>query len=129
MTYIETLRAAHAALSELYATVKGECPSLLNEDSGGNARLDIEVSEAITALTAALAATAQSTPELEAPAQSNVDAQSEPVKQHEFHNCVFAGPPPEGFDTWPHWTDGPRLEHVRITSLAAIAATQGEQEK
>lgn len=32
-----------AALDELYATVKGECPSLLNEDSGGNARLDLEI--------------------------------------------------------------------------------------
>lgn len=32
-----------AALDELYATVKGECPSLLNEDSGGNDRLDLEI--------------------------------------------------------------------------------------
>lgn len=33
-----------ALLSELYAQVKGECPSLLNEDSGGDAVLDIEIS-------------------------------------------------------------------------------------
>jgi hypothetical protein len=31
------------ALSDLYAVVKGECPSLLNEDSGGDARLDLEI--------------------------------------------------------------------------------------
>lgn len=37
---IERLRLA---LRELHATVLGECPSLLNEDSGGNARLDAEI--------------------------------------------------------------------------------------
>ena len=31
------------ALRELHAMVMGECPSLLNEDSGGCARLDLEV--------------------------------------------------------------------------------------
>jgi hypothetical protein len=31
------------ALRELHATVMGECPSLLNEDSGGNANLDLQV--------------------------------------------------------------------------------------
>lgn len=36
-----------AALEELYATVKGECPSLLNEDSGGSAQLDAQVSAAL----------------------------------------------------------------------------------
>jgi len=35
-------------LEELYALVNGECPSLLNEDSGGNSRLDLEIKEAIT---------------------------------------------------------------------------------
>lgn len=34
-----------AALSELTAMVRGECPSLLNEDSGGCGRLDIEIDE------------------------------------------------------------------------------------
>lgn len=38
-----------AALEELYATVKGECPSLLNEDSGGSAQLDAQVSAALAA--------------------------------------------------------------------------------
>lgn len=37
---IEKLRLA---LRELHAMVQGECPSLLNEDSGGNARLDIQI--------------------------------------------------------------------------------------
>jgi hypothetical protein len=32
-----------AALKELHALVRGECPSLLNEDSGGDARLDLSV--------------------------------------------------------------------------------------
>ena len=36
-----------AALEELYAMVKGECPSLLNEDSGGCARLDMAIEDAI----------------------------------------------------------------------------------
>lgn len=31
------------ALRELHAIVKGECPSLLNEDSGGDAKLAIEI--------------------------------------------------------------------------------------
>lgn len=34
-------------LRELHAMVKGECPSLLNEDSGGNARLDMEIDSAL----------------------------------------------------------------------------------
>ena len=38
---IEKLRLA---LRELHAMVRGECPSLLNEDSGGNARLDLQIS-------------------------------------------------------------------------------------
>lgn len=37
------------ALRELHATVRGECPQLLNEDSGGNASLDLEI-EAVLAL-------------------------------------------------------------------------------
>jgi hypothetical protein len=37
------------ALTELYAMVKGECPSLLNEDSGGNPRLDLEIQGALAA--------------------------------------------------------------------------------
>jgi hypothetical protein len=39
--YIELV----AALEDLHATVRGECPSLLNEDSGGNARLDLKITE------------------------------------------------------------------------------------
>jgi len=35
------------ALTELYAAVRGECPSLLNEDSGGNARLDLKIADAL----------------------------------------------------------------------------------
>lgn len=34
-------------LSELTALVKGECPSLLNEDSGGNGLLEMEISKAL----------------------------------------------------------------------------------
>lgn len=30
-------------LTELYAQVRGECPSLLNEDSGGDGTLDLEI--------------------------------------------------------------------------------------
>lgn len=45
------LQSANAALrdvlAELYATVRGECPSLLNEDSGGNAGLDQRIVEAM----------------------------------------------------------------------------------
>ena len=36
-----------AALKELHALVRGECPSLLNEDSGGDARLDLAIEAAI----------------------------------------------------------------------------------
>ena len=36
-----------ACLEELYAMVNGECPALLNEDSGGNARLDLAIQEAL----------------------------------------------------------------------------------
>lgn len=34
-------------LRELYAIVRGECPSLLNEDSGGNAELELAIIDAI----------------------------------------------------------------------------------
>lgn len=37
-----------AALEELYAVVKGECPSLLNEDSGGDAELSLEIESVLT---------------------------------------------------------------------------------
>lgn len=36
-----------AELKELYAVVRGECPSLLNEDSGGNAEQDARILAAI----------------------------------------------------------------------------------
>jgi regulator of replication initiation timing len=36
-----------AILRDLYATVKGECPALLNEDSGGDGRLDLQISTAL----------------------------------------------------------------------------------
>lgn len=36
------------ALEELYAIVRGECPSLLNEDSGGSASLDMQIAAALT---------------------------------------------------------------------------------
>jgi hypothetical protein len=38
------------ALRELYAQVKGECPSLLNEDSGGDGRLDLEIQELLASV-------------------------------------------------------------------------------
>lgn len=37
------LKTAMTALEELYAQVKGECPSLLNDDSGGNGELALEI--------------------------------------------------------------------------------------
>jgi len=37
--------ALAAALCELTAMVRGECPQLLDEDSGGNSRLSIEIGE------------------------------------------------------------------------------------
>ena len=40
---------ALAALEELVALVRGECPSLLNEDSGGDAKLSMEIDAAIAA--------------------------------------------------------------------------------
>lgn len=39
----DKLAAAVEALRELHALVLGECPSLLNEDSGGCSRLDMEI--------------------------------------------------------------------------------------
>jgi hypothetical protein len=42
---IEQLRIA---LRELHAMVRGECPSLLNEDSGGNARLDLKINKLLS---------------------------------------------------------------------------------
>jgi len=41
------LRGAREALAELHALVWGECPGLLNEDSGGNATLDLRVRAAL----------------------------------------------------------------------------------
>lgn len=42
------LRACAEALENLNALVWGECPSLLNEDSGGNSKFAIEIDDAIT---------------------------------------------------------------------------------
>lgn len=48
---VRTLRAqldeARRALGELHSLVKGECPSLLNEDSGGDAELDLAIDAAL----------------------------------------------------------------------------------
>lgn len=50
------------SLENLLATVKGECPSLLNEDSGGSAYLGMDADEAITTARAFLSgATKEST--------------------------------------------------------------------
>ncbi|MGX9694445.1 hypothetical protein ACTJNK_29180 [Achromobacter anxifer] len=43
-------------LQELHALVWGECPSLLNEDSGGNSALDMRIRDAIDSARAAPAA-------------------------------------------------------------------------
>lgn len=40
--------ALREALRELHAVVCGECPSLLDEDSGGDARLALQIEEALT---------------------------------------------------------------------------------
>jgi hypothetical protein len=45
--------ALRQALQELYALVKGECSSLLDEDSGGDANLDLRIDAALTAPPAA----------------------------------------------------------------------------
>lgn len=37
------------ALRELHAMVKGECPSLLDEDRGGSAHLDAEIERLLAA--------------------------------------------------------------------------------
>lgn len=42
----EDVRALAEALAELHAQVKGECPSLLDEDSGGDARLALAIEDA-----------------------------------------------------------------------------------
>lgn len=39
------VQALVAALSDLHTLVWGECPSLLNEDSGGDAQLDLRIRE------------------------------------------------------------------------------------
>ena len=39
----EGLKESLACLRDLHATVKGESPSLLNEDSGGDGKLDIRI--------------------------------------------------------------------------------------
>ena len=45
MTELYDLHLALRLLQELHAQVKGECPSLLNEDSGGDAKLDLDIDE------------------------------------------------------------------------------------
>lgn len=46
----EIINDLSTSLYELYATVRGECPSLLNEDSGGNAILDLDIINALSQL-------------------------------------------------------------------------------
>lgn len=50
------LEKTSRALEEIKAIVWGECPSLLNEDSGGNARLDIDIDDALEAAQKVLSA-------------------------------------------------------------------------
>ena len=50
---VGALEEAERALEALIATVRGECPSLLNEDSGGNASLSEQVDAALTRIRAA----------------------------------------------------------------------------
>ena len=40
---LATAKQGQDLLRELRAVVKGECPALLNEDSGGNSELDMEI--------------------------------------------------------------------------------------
>jgi len=47
MIRYETWTAAEL-LAELHALVKGECPSLLNEDSGGNGELALAIEDALS---------------------------------------------------------------------------------
>jgi hypothetical protein len=42
------INALTDALRELHAMVVGECPSLLNEDSGGNGELSCRIAELLT---------------------------------------------------------------------------------
>ena len=44
---IELVRELHTCLEELFAQVKGECPSLLEEDSGGDAVLHLAIKEVL----------------------------------------------------------------------------------
>ncbi|MHC2867922.1 hypothetical protein ACVIYH_009055 [Bradyrhizobium diazoefficiens] len=46
---VNSHNALVSALEELYAVVRGECPSLLNEDSGGSAQLDMDIQAALAA--------------------------------------------------------------------------------
>lgn len=45
----DPLALAVEALTELVTLVRGECPSLLNEDSGGNANLAMQIDDVIDA--------------------------------------------------------------------------------
>lgn len=47
MGVTERERALAEALRDLYAVVEGECPHLLNEDSGGDAALDARIQDAL----------------------------------------------------------------------------------
>lgn len=47
------LAEATGLLAELHAMVWGECPSLLNEDSGGSAELDIKIRDCLSPAAAA----------------------------------------------------------------------------
>lgn len=44
----DKVKETKALLGELFAMVKGECPSLLNEDSGGNAKLALEIEKTLS---------------------------------------------------------------------------------
>lgn len=44
-----TVTRERELLRELVALVRGECPSLLNEDSGGDVRLSMAIDDALAA--------------------------------------------------------------------------------
>lgn len=54
-----TIASLRAVLSELVALVRGECPSLLNEDSGGDARLSMTIDAALASLPSSSVRTAE----------------------------------------------------------------------
>jgi hypothetical protein len=97
-------------LSELRALVKGECPSLLNEDSGGGAKLDMRIDAALQAYAEPAAGTDYNCP----PVQDKPENVAFVEEQHAAWQAKQSQPPA------PTASDNPQPPPPRLFTIKPL---------